>query len=127
MNCDTALRGYTSKRIEEIETADILVGIPCYSNEKTIAHVIQMVTHGLAKHYGDKISVILVSDGGSTDDTREVAREFEINPWQEKIVSIYRGPGGKGTALRSVFEAASRLKVGVCAMVDSDLRSITAG
>jgi glycosyltransferase involved in cell wall biosynthesis len=125
MNYDTALRGYTSKRIEEIESADILLGIPCYNNEKTIAHVIQMVTHGLAKHFKDRRSVILVADGGSTDDTREVAREFEIKPWQEKIVSIYRGPGGKGTALRSLFEAACRLEVNVCGMVDSDLRSIT--
>lgn len=125
MHYDTALRGYTSKRIEEIESADILMGIPCYNNERTIAHVIQMVTHGLAKHYKDQRSVIFVADGGSTDDTREVAREFQIKPWQEKVVSIYRGPGGKGTALRSVFEAANRLKVRACAVVDSDLRSIT--
>jgi len=125
MHYDTALRGYTSKRIEEIESADILMGIPCYNNERTIAHVIQMVTHGLAKHYKDQRSVIFVADGGSTDDTREVAKEFQIKPWQEKIVSIYRGPGGKGTALRSVFEAADRIKVRACAVVDSDLRSIT--
>jgi glucosylglycerate synthase len=125
MQYDTALRGYTSKRIEEIESADILVGVPCYNNEKTIAHVIQMVTHGLHKHYKDRRCVILVADGGSTDDSREMAREFEIKPWQEKIISIYRGPGGKGTALRSVFEAAHRLKVKACVVVDSDLRSIT--
>ncbi len=125
MNYDTALRAYTSKRIEEIDTADIVVGIPCYNNEQTIAHVIRMVTHGLAKHYKDKRSVIHIADGGSTDDTREVAKEFEIKPWQEKITSIYRGPGGKGTALRSIFETAERLKVRACAVVDSDLRSIT--
>ncbi len=125
MNYDTALRMYTSKRIEEIEVADILVGIPCYNNERTITHVIQMVTHGLAKHYRDKRCVIHIADGGSTDDTREVAKEFEIKPWQEKIISIYRGPGGKGTALRSIFEAAGRLKVQACVVVDSDLRSIT--
>jgi len=126
MTYNTALRGYTAKRIEEIGTADILVGIPCYNNETTIAHVIQMVTHGLAKHYADKRSVIFIADGGSTDDTREAAKDFQIKPWQEKIVSIYRGQAGKGTALRSVFESADRLKVKVCAMVDSDLRSITA-
>lgn len=125
VNYNTALRGYTSKRIEEIEAADILVGIPCYNNERTVAHVIQMVTHGLATHYKDKRSVIFIADGGSTDDTRDVAKEFEIKPWQEKIISIYRGPGGKGTALRSVFEAAIRLQVQVCVVVDSDIRSIT--
>ncbi len=127
MNYDTALRGYTAKRIEEIDGADILVGIPCYNNENTLAHVIQMVTHGLAKHYKNKRSVIHIADGGSTDDTREVAKEFQIKPWQEKIVSIYRGPGGKGTALRSIFETAERLHVHACAVVDSDLRSITSG
>ncbi len=125
MPYDTALRAYTSKRVEEIQSADILVGIPCFNNETTIAHVIQMVSHGLATHYKEMRSVIFVADGGSTDDTREVAKEFQLKPWQEKLVSIYRGPGGKGTALRSLFEAASRLDVQVCAMVDSDLRSIT--
>ncbi|NCO59479.1 MAG: glycosyl transferase family 2 [Deltaproteobacteria bacterium CG_4_8_14_3_um_filter_51_11] len=122
---NTALRSYTAKRVEEIESADIIVGIPCFNNEKTIEHVVQMVSHGLADHYKDKRSVIMIADGGSTDDTREVSKEFEIKPWQEKIISIYRGPGGKGTALRSVFEAAQRLKVKACAVVDSDLRSIT--
>ncbi len=125
MQYDTALRAYTSKRVEEIQSADILVGIPCFNNESTIAHVIQMVSHGLATHYKDMRSVIFVADGGSTDDTRETAKEFQLKPWQEKLVSIYRGPGGKGTALRSLFEAADRLDVKVCAMVDSDLRSIT--
>jgi glucosylglycerate synthase len=121
----TAIRGYTAKRIEEIRNADILIGIPCYNNEKTIAHVIQMVSHGLDRHYRDLRNVILVADGGSTDDTREAAKEFQLKPWQEKIVSIYRGPAGKGTALRSVFEAARALSVRACAVVDADLRSIT--
>lgn len=121
----TALRAYTTKRIEEVDSADILIGIPSYNNERTIAHVIQMVTHGLDKHYRNRKSVIFIADGGSTDDTREAAKEFEIKPWQEKLVSIYRGPAGKGSALRSVFESAKKLKVKACAVVDSDLRSIT--
>lgn len=88
-------------------------------------HVVKMVTHGLHRHYHAMRSVIFIADGGSTDDTREIAKEFEIKPWQEKIISIYRGAAGKGTALRSVFEAAERLSVKACAVVDSDLRSIT--
>ena len=125
MNYDTALRAYTAKRLEEIDSADILVGVPCYNNESTIAHVIQMITHGLARHYKERRSVIFIADGGSTDDTREVAREEEIMPWQEKVVFVYRGLAGKGTALRAIFEAADKLNARACAVVDADLRSIT--
>jgi len=58
----TALRHYTAKRIEEIDDADILIGIPCYNNEKTIAHVVQMVTHGLDTYYRNLRNVIFVAD-----------------------------------------------------------------
>ncbi|HID28586.1 MAG TPA: hypothetical protein EYP19_01130 [Desulfobacterales bacterium] len=36
MGYDTALRAYTAKRIEEIDRADILVGIPCHYNQGTV-------------------------------------------------------------------------------------------
>ena len=121
---DTALRPYVQKRLEEIEEADILIGIPCFNNEQTVVHVIQMVSHGLFQHYRNSRAVVMIADGGSTDDTRDVAAEFQLRPWQEKLVTIYRGVPGKGSALRAVFEAADRLKVKACAVVDSDLRSI---
>jgi glucosylglycerate synthase len=122
---DTAFRPYLAKRIEQIESAEIVVGIPCYNNESTIVNVLKQVSRGLAKHYKSARSVILISDGGSTDDTREVVREEEIMPWQEKVVFIYRGIAGKGTALRAIFEAADKLNARACAVVDADLRSIT--
>ena len=126
-SCNTTrrLRAEAVGRIDKIGAADVLVGIPCYNNQETLAHVLRMVSDGLAAHYKDKKSVILIADGGSTDDSRETALDLEVPAPQEKIVSIYRGMAGKGTALRSVFEAADRLGVQVCAMVDSDLRSIT--
>ena len=107
---NTALRPHLQKRLEEIEEADILIGIPCYNNEESIVHVIQMVSHGLNKHYRDCRSVILIADGGSTDDTRDRATEFQLKPWQEKIVTIYGGVGGKGSALRALFESAIGLR-----------------
>jgi hypothetical protein len=125
MDYDTAFRPYLAKRIEQIESADIIVGIPCYNNSGTIVNVIKQVSRGLTKHYKSARSVILISDGGSTDDTREVARDEEIMPWQEKVVFIYRGLAGKGTALRAIFEAANQLDARACVVVDADLRSIT--
>jgi hypothetical protein len=124
MKYDTSLRPYTAKRLEQIERADILVGIPCYNNETTLAHVMTMVSRGLYEYYKNLRAVVMISDGGSTDDTREVAKDLQLKPWQEKIVSLYRGTAGKGTALRSIFEAAERLSVKACMVLDSDLRSI---
>lgn len=125
MDYDSAFRPYLARRIEQIDSADIVVGIPAYNNDFTIVNVLKQVSAGLARHYKSARSVIMVSDGGSTDDTREMAREEEIMPWQEKVIFIYRGIGGKGTALRAIFEAADKLNARACAVVDADLRSIT--
>jgi len=121
----SSLRPYIVKRLEEIEKADIVVGIPSFNNEKTITHVVRVVSHGLRDYYPDLRPVIIVSDGGSTDDTRDVAKELQLKPWQEKIVTIYRGTPGKGTALRTIFESSRILNARACMVVDSDLRSIT--
>lgn len=127
MKFSTAIRQPTRKRIERLGKADIVVGIPCFNNEATIAHVIQTVEKGLALHYPTKHCVVIVADGGSVDDTREESEALEKSPWIERIVSIYRGVPGKGSAVREIFEAASLLRSDVCVLFDSDIRSITAG
>lgn len=125
MKFNTALRSWANRRIEKIDQADLVVGIPCYNNDSTIALVMDMVSEGIAQHYPGLRSVIIISDGGSTDDTREVAKEKSVYPFIEKFVTIYRGIPGKGSALRLIFEAASFLNAKVCLLFDSDLRSIT--
>ncbi|TAL30140.1 MAG: glycosyltransferase [Spirochaetes bacterium] len=125
MEFSTALRPFTLRRLEAVRRADILIGIPCYNNQATIQNVIEMVSQGLHAHYRDAKAVIFISDGGSTDDTRDIAKEIEIMPWQEKIIQIYRGVSGKGSAFRAIFEAAVQLDVKACMVVDSDLRSIS--
>lgn len=122
---DTSLRPWLVRRLEQIDKADIVAGVPCYNNQDTIGHVVRMVSEGLHRHYPAKRAVIIISDGGSTDDSRELARETTSPPWQERIVTIYRGLPGKGSALRTIFEAADRLDAPACMVVDSDLRSIT--
>ena len=125
MKYSTGLREYTRKRIELIEYADIVVGIPCYNSENTIRHVIRASAKGIAKYYHDARGVVIIADGGSTDDTREIAKEEQLPPYIEKIVQIYRGIPGKGTALRSIFEVASHLNAKACIVCDSDLKSIS--
>lgn len=125
MKFHTALRSWANRRLEKIDHADMIVGIPCFNNDSSVSHVMDMVSEGIAQYYQDLRTVILISDGGSTDDSREIAKEKTVHPFIEKIVTIYRGIPGKGSALRMIFEAASFLNAKVCLLFDSDLRSIT--
>lgn len=120
----------------KIKEADILVGIPSYNNARTIGHVVKAVQAGLAKYFPDKRAVLVNSDGGSTDGTTEVVHSTAIDDFTAillhhrvepvmKIATPYHGIPGKGSAFRTIFEIAKDLNVKACAVVDSDLRSIT--
>lgn len=124
----TALREPVREVIESLGQADIVVGIPSYQSGSSLIHVIRSIAKGLEINYRNKKALILVSDGGSTDDSREIAERVEVNSFNiEKIVTIYRGMPGKGSGLRAVFEAANFLKAKAIAVFDSDLISITQG
>jgi len=124
MKLITAIRDDLRKRLEDIKSVDIIVGIPSYNVDDTIDFVMKQIGEGLAEYWKDYKSLILITDGGSVDDTREVAKATELPPYIEKAVSIYRGLPGKGSAVRGILEAAEFLNAKATLMVDSDLRSI---
>lgn len=122
----TALRGHVREKIEQLGYADIVIGVPSYYSGSSIQHVIKVILKGLETHYPASNAVLMISDGGSTDDTRDLARSVETSSYNiEKIVTIYRGIPGKGSGLRAVFEVANFLKARATAVFDSDLVSIT--
>jgi glycosyltransferase involved in cell wall biosynthesis len=122
----TALRDYAREKIERLGSADIIVGIPSYLCDNSIVNVIKTVRKGLDTHYHGAKALIMISDGGSTDDTRDAAMAYDVKSYNiEKIITIYRGLPGKGSALRAIFEVASFLKPKALALFDSDLVSIT--
>jgi glycosyltransferase involved in cell wall biosynthesis len=123
------------KASEYVQQADIIVGIPSYNNGRTIAHVVRAVHVGLAKYFPQLTAVIVNSDGGSTDSTREAVLSARIDDPHLLLLSTpttaahrlsfpYHGIPGKGSAFRLIFEIAERLGARVCAVVDADLRSI---
>ena len=61
-----------------LRQADIVVGIPSYNNVRTIRHVVQAVQTGLSKYFPQFNSVIINSDGGSKDGTREAVLSTRI-------------------------------------------------
>ena len=62
MRFSTALRQPTRHRLERLGSADIVVGIPCFNNDTTLAHVINTVEDGLSLHYRESRCVVFVAD-----------------------------------------------------------------
>jgi hypothetical protein len=124
--------------IRELGEVDVLVGIPSFNNARTIGHVVRAAAAGLAKHFPDRRAVIVNCDGGSKDGTPDIVASTEMPSAVailaahrvmpvHRIVTPYNGLPGKGSAFRTIFAIAERLGAKACAVVDSDLRSITPG
>ena len=116
--------------------ADIVIGIPSYNNARTIGHVVRAIQAGLAKYFPDRKAVLVNSDGGSRDGTMEMVRSTRLEDQAAILVhhridpvpviaTPYEGIPGKGSAFKAIFEIADALQAKACAVVDSDLRSIT--
>lgn len=124
------------EKLKEFKEADILVGIPSFNNSRTISHVANAVSVGLSKYFPDENCILVNSDGGSQDETTDVFQKSDTGDLTtllvehpvhaiHKIATGYVGLPGKGSAFRTIFKIADELKVKACAVVDSDLRSIT--
>ncbi|NWF85540.1 MAG: glycosyl transferase family 2 [Bryobacteraceae bacterium] len=131
-----ALPEEASRAAEFIRRADIVVGIPSYNNARTIGHVVRATYAGLAKYFPQLTAVVINSDGGSKDGTQEQVLSARVEDSHMMLLSTplvaahrlsfpYHGVPGKGSAFRLIFQMAERLGAKACAVVDSDLRSIT--
>jgi len=128
-------RSEIKEKIAALGEVDILVGIPSYNSAKTIVHVVKAVEAGLSKYFPHCKSLLVNSDGGSSDGTMEAVRDTTVDLESilvnrkadqfRKFVTPYHGIPGKGSAFRTIFEIAHALNVKACVVVDSDLRSIT--
>jgi hypothetical protein len=135
----TVLTPTVRDQIARLGSADIMVGIPSFKNAATIGYVVRAAQAGLVQYFPDLRPVVVNSDAGSPDGTARVVIETEPPDYVEQIlltrpnhklerVSItypeIDGVGGKGAALRTIFEMAAALEVQALVVVDSDLRSI---
>jgi glycosyltransferase involved in cell wall biosynthesis len=136
MNETVIQRDDVHAKVTDIGEADILVGIPSYNNARSIGHVVRAVQAGFAKYFPERRTVLVNSDGGSTDGTMDVVHDTAIDDFRSillahrvesfsKLAIPYHGIPGKGSAFRTIFQIARALNVKACAVVDSDLRSIT--
>jgi hypothetical protein len=136
---ETTLTPAIRDEIARLGPADIMVGIPSFKNAATIGYVVRAAQAGLVQYFPDLRPVVVNSDAGSPDGTGRVVVETEPPDYIEQILltrpshKLQRvsltypeidGVGGKGAALRTIFEMAAALDVQALVVVDSDLRSI---
>ena len=122
---NSTMRSKLIGSLRRIKRADIVVGLPSYNVEDYVSHVVGVMGEGLKRHFPKRRSVIIVADGGSLDDTRENASRTKVPRGVGKLVSIYRGQPGKGSAFRLIFQVARQLSAEACLVIDSDLKTIT--
>ncbi|HEY3071825.1 MAG TPA: cell wall biosynthesis glycosyltransferase, partial [Candidatus Limnocylindrales bacterium] len=135
----TSLTPAIRDEIARLGRADIMVGIPSFKNAATIGYVVRAAQAGLVQYFPDLRPVLVNSDAGSPDGTQRVVVETEPPDYIEKILLVrpanrlervsltypeVDGVGGKGAALRTIFEIAAALEAQALVVVDSDLRSI---
>jgi hypothetical protein len=135
----TVLTPAIRDEIARLGKADIMVGIPSFKNAATIGYVARAAQAGLVQYFPDLRPVLVNSDAGSPDGTQRVVIDTEPPDYVEQILLVrptnrldrvsltypeIDGTGGKGAALRTIFEMAAALDVEALVVVDSDLRSI---
>jgi glycosyltransferase involved in cell wall biosynthesis len=111
--------------LKEVGTAQVVVGVPSYNNAQTIGNVATAAAEGLAKYFPGQQTLLMNSDGGSADGTRDVFLKTAASRAVHKLATQYQGMAGKGSALKAIYEAGVILGAKACVVVDSDLRSIT--
>jgi hypothetical protein len=122
---ETTLGDDAWARIHEIGSADILIGIPSHRNGRTIGEVVRAVAEGIATYFPRQRVVVMNADGGSSDNTTRHVLETPMPENVEKLVTVYVGTMGKGTAIRAIFEAAAALEVQACAVIEARAPGIT--
>jgi glucosylglycerate synthase len=126
------------QQLSGVGPVEIVVGIPSYNNVRTIGHVVQAAQVGVLKYFPDRRTLIVNSDGGSKDGTRQAVEEANVDSQSvllvqhplypvHRLTTPYHGIPGKGSAFRTIFRITEEVQAAACAVVDSDLRSITPG
>ncbi len=136
---ERALPEALAEEVKRLGPADIMVGIPSFKNAATIGHVTRAAQAGLVQYFPDSKPVLVNADAGSPDGTGRVVIETQPPDYVERILLVrprnrlqrmsltypeVDGVGGKGAALRTIFQIADQLGVEALVVVDSDLRSI---
>ena len=116
---ESALGDDARRRLREIGSADVVVGIPSHRNARTIGEVVRAVAEGVTVYLSNQRVVLMNAEGGSSDNTSRYLAEATVGDNVERLITVYEGGMGKGIAIRSIFEAAAHLDAKACVVVEA--------
>jgi hypothetical protein len=126
---ESSLSDALLRQLMAVGQVDILVGLPTLDNAATIIDVVRAIHLSFARDFLRLRTVMINSDGGSTDGTPELVRAASLSDTDmvqtsyslrtaHRVVAPYHGLPGKLTALRTIFAAAELTQAKVLAVVD---------
>ena len=129
MEQQSALSDALLRQLIAVGQVDILVGLPTLNNAATVVDVVRAVHVSFTRDFPRLRTVLINSDGGSTDGTPELIRSASFTEADtvltshslrtfHRVVAPYHGLPGKHTALRTVFAAAELTQAKVLVVVD---------
>ena len=126
---ESALSDTLLRQLMAVGQVDILVGLPTLNNAGTVTDVVRAVNVAFNRDFPRLRTVMINSDGGSTDGTPELVRaatQTESDMVQtshslrtlHRVLAPYHGLPGKHTALHSLFAAAELTQAKVLVVLD---------
>jgi hypothetical protein len=117
------------RQLMAVGQADILVGLPTLNNAATVVGVARAVHQCFTRDFTRLRTVLINSDGGSTDGTPDLIREESFDAADmvqtshalrtlHRVLAPYHGLPGKHTALRTIFAAAELIQAKVVVVID---------
>jgi hypothetical protein len=117
------------RQLIAVGQVDIVVGLPTLNNAATIVDVVRAVHVCFTRDFPRLRTVMINSDGGSTDGTPELVRAASFSEADvvqtshslrtlHRVVAPYHGLPGKHTALRTVFAAGELTQAKVVVVID---------
>jgi hypothetical protein len=117
VDTDSTLPDALLRQLIAVGQVDVLVGLPTSNNAATIVDVVRAVHVSFTRDFPRLRTVMINSDGGSTDGTPDLIRSATFTEADRvqtshplrtlhRVLAPYHGLPGKHTALRTIFAAA---------------------
>jgi hypothetical protein len=134
---ESSLSDALLRQLMAVGQVDILVGLPTLDNAPTVAGVVRAIHQCFTRDFPRLRTVMINSDGGSTDGTPEIIRSASFTDADRvqtshglrtfhRVVAPYHGLPGKLTALRTIFAAAELTQTKVLVLIDPSGPATTA-